>query len=94
MGFTYDKDFDNVAPVLTDKFNSYHIKTILKMYPLEWMVKELENDPVGMYDLQRSDVLEPAWKLLVGNKALLPMLWEMFPEHPNLLPAYFIDPKE
>ncbi|HFT4244877.1 TPA: glutathionylspermidine synthase family protein, partial [Klebsiella pneumoniae] len=23
------------------------------------------------------------------NKALLPMLWEMFPNHPNLLAAYF-----
>ena len=23
------------------------------------------------------------------NKGLLPVLWEMFPNHPNLLPAYF-----
>ncbi|EBV1760296.1 hypothetical protein DNZ97_24285, partial [Salmonella enterica subsp. enterica serovar Newport] len=35
--------------------------------------------------------LEPAWKSIISNKALLPMLWEMFPDHPNLLPAYFAD---
>ncbi len=29
--------------------------------------------------------LEPAWKSIISNKALLPMLWEMFPNHPNLL---------
>ena len=26
---------------------------------------------------------------IISNKALLPMLWEMFPNHPNLLAAYF-----
>ena len=34
-------------------------------------------------------VIEPAWKMLLSNKAILPVLWEMFPDHPNLLPAYF-----
>ena len=35
--------------------------------------------------------LEPPWKSILSNKALLPMLWEMFPNHPNLLPAFFED---
>src|SRR4030095_3349733 len=25
----------------------------------------------------------------LSNKGLLPILWELFPDHPNLLPAYF-----
>jgi glutathionylspermidine synthase len=29
------------------------------------------------------------WKMLFSNKAILPILWELFPKHPNLLPAYF-----
>jgi glutathionylspermidine synthase len=33
--------------------------------------------------------IEPAWKCLLSNKGLLPLLWEMAPGHPNLLPAYF-----
>jgi glutathionylspermidine synthase len=36
--------------------------------------------------------IEPVWKALLGSKALLPVLWEMFPEHENLLPAYFDGP--
>jgi glutathionylspermidine synthase len=27
--------------------------------------------------------------MLLSNKAILPVLWEMFPGHPNLLPASF-----
>ena len=26
--------------------------------------------------------------MLLSNKGLLPILWELFPEHPNLLPAF------
>jgi glutathionylspermidine synthase len=44
------------------------------------------------HDLKEIDSIEPAWKLILGNKAILPLLWEMYPDHKNLLPAYFIDP--
>ncbi|HSZ87188.1 MAG TPA: glutathionylspermidine synthase family protein, partial [Puia sp.] len=33
--------------------------------------------------------IEPAWKMILSNKAILPILWELYPHHPNLLPAYF-----
>ena len=36
--------------------------------------------------------LEPLWKALLSNKALLAVLWEMYPGHPNLLPAYLDQP--
>ena len=36
--------------------------------------------------------IEPAWKLLLSNKALLAVLWELYPDHPNLLPAYLDQP--
>ena len=35
--------------------------------------------------------IEPPWKAILSNKGMLPLLWEMFPGHPNLLPAYFED---
>ena len=38
-------------------------------------------------------VIEPAWKMLLSNKALLVLLWEMNYGHPNLLPAYFTPQK-
>ena len=59
---------------------------LFKLYPWEWMVRE----EFGEHLLKRATtVLEPAWKMLLSNKAILPVLWEMFPDHPNLLPASF-----
>ncbi|HEX7035229.1 MAG TPA: bifunctional glutathionylspermidine amidase/synthase [Pseudomonadales bacterium] len=34
-------------------------------------------------------VYEPLWTLIPSNKAILPVLWEMFPEHPYLLASGF-----
>jgi glutathionylspermidine synthase len=34
-------------------------------------------------------IIEPMWKSILSNKAILPILWELFPNHPNLLPAFF-----
>lgn len=62
------------------------IDTLFKLYPWEWLVRE----PFGRHLLGRTTrVIEPAWKMVLSNKAILPVLWEMFPGHPNLLPAYF-----
>jgi glutathionylspermidine synthase len=64
------------------------IALAFKLYPWEWMFREA----FGTH-LIKSDTrwIEPPWKAILSNKGLLPLLWEMFPEHPNLLPAYFDD---
>ena len=31
--------------------------------------------------------IEPAWKMVLSNKGILPVLWKLFPRHPNLLEA-------
>jgi glutathionylspermidine synthase len=56
-----------------------------KLYPWEWLWPEefgahLKHDPIRF--------IEPTWKMLLSNKGLLPILWELFPGHPNLLPAF------
>ncbi len=59
-----------------------------KMYPTQWML----DSPFGGYLLGGTSTtqwIEPPWKLLADSKALLPVLWEMFPGHPNLLEASF-----
>ncbi|MEP7262326.1 MAG: glutathionylspermidine synthase family protein [Usitatibacter sp.] len=62
------------------------INALFKLYPWEWMVRE----QFGEHLLSGSTrIIEPAWKMLLSNKAILPVLWEMFPEHPNLLKASF-----
>lgn len=66
------------------------VDRIFKLYPWEWMV----NEQFAGFLLQSRGTtqwVEPAWKLLLSNKQLLVVLWELFPGHPNLLPA-FADP--
>jgi glutathionylspermidine synthase len=36
--------------------------------------------------------IEPAWKMLLSNKGILPVLWELYPRHPYLLEAHFDGP--
>ena len=62
------------------------IQALFKLYPWEWMVRE-EFGPHLIANAMR--VIEPPWKMLLSNKAILPVLWEMFPDHPNLLAASF-----
>ncbi len=62
------------------------IQALFKLYPWEWMVRE----EFGVHLLPNAmRVIEPPWKMLLSNKAILPVLWEMFPDHPNLLAASF-----
>jgi glutathionylspermidine synthase len=66
------------------------MRHLFKLYPWEWMLTE----EFAPYLLTNGVVLyEPAWKMILSNKAILPLLWEMYPNHPNLLPAYFDAPK-
>lgn len=60
------------------------IEVLFKLYPWEWLIGE----PFGAHLLAgAARVIEPAWKLVLSNKAALALLWEMAPGHPNLLPA-------
>lgn len=61
------------------------IERCFKLYPWEWLWHE-EFAPQLAFD--GTEFLEPIWKMLLSNKGLLPVLWELFPDHPNLLPAY------
>ena len=62
------------------------IDTLFKLYPWEFMQRE-EFAPAIIP--AQVNWIEPLWKSILSNKALLPMLWKMFPDHPNLLPSYF-----
>ena len=68
--------------------NNENITNIFKLYPWEWLIR----DEFGKNILSASVQpfwIEPAWKMLLSNKAILPVLWKLFPNHPNLLAAYF-----
>ncbi len=64
------------------------IELAFKLYPWEWMF----HDEFGA-DIAKASTrwIEPPWKAILSNKGMLPLLWEMFRGHPNLLPAWFED---
>ncbi len=79
-----DIGWDRRANCFVDLDNQ-PIHHCFKLYPWEWLWREefgphLTQEPVRF--------IEPAWKMLLSNKGLLPILWELFPDHPNLLPAH------
>jgi glutathionylspermidine synthase len=61
------------------------IRALFKLYPWEWMMSDAFGKNVPR---ARLTVIEPPWKLLLSCKAMLAVLWELYPDHPNLLPAY------
>jgi glutathionylspermidine synthase len=61
---------------------------VFKLYPWEWMFHDAFGERLAQ---ARTRWVEPPWKAILSNKGILPLLWEMFPDHPNLLPAYFED---
>ncbi|MCW3105856.1 MAG: glutathionylspermidine synthase family protein, partial [Segetibacter sp.] len=64
------------------------MKNELKLYPWEWIVADEFGKNI-LLDVNRAFWIEPVWKMLLSNKAILPILWELYPGHPNLLPTYF-----
>ena len=58
------------------------VRFLHKLYPWEWLVKE----PFGIHLTEaKMALIEPPWKMLLSNKALLPLLWQMNRGHPLLL---------
>ena len=62
------------------------IDRCFKLYPWEDMFREpfAEHLAPGVW-------VEPPWKAVLSNKAMLPLLWERHEGHPNLLACYFAD---
>ncbi|WP_263382523.1 glutathionylspermidine synthase family protein [Granulicella arctica] len=71
--------------------NEDQMFSIFKLYPWEIML----NEEFGAHTLATyPDMrwIEPIWKLLLSNKGILPILWQLYPNHDLLLEAHFADP--
>jgi glutathionylspermidine synthase len=64
------------------------IALAFKLYPWEWMFHDVFGERIAGASTRW---IEPPWKAILSNKGMLALLWEMFPGHPNLLPAFFED---
>jgi glutathionylspermidine synthase len=62
------------------------IDRAFKLYPWDWMLRE----GFAPQLLRRTTRwLEAPWKMILSNKAILPVLYELFPDSPYLLKASF-----
>jgi glutathionylspermidine synthase len=61
---------------------------LFKLYPWEWMVAEEFGQYLADCGMR---IIEPAWKMVLSTKGILPILWQLFEGHPNLLEATFED---
>jgi glutathionylspermidine synthase len=62
------------------------IRFLFKLYPWEWMMQEAFGEKLLLDSVR---MIEPPWKMILSSKGILPVLWEMAPGHPLLLPAFF-----
>jgi glutathionylspermidine synthase len=69
------------------------MSSIFKLYPWEAMLAE-EFGAAALTTYQSISWIEPIWKLLLSNKGILAILWELYPNHDLLLPAFFERPGE
>lgn len=69
--------------------NSAPIRCMFKLYPWEWLMRESFSNHITASGTR---FIEPIWKSVLSCKGILPLLWELFPNHPNLLEAYYDRP--
>lgn len=67
--------------------SNHRMRSIFKLYPWEWLIHE-EFGPHLLDTYKDVQWIEPIWKMIWSNKAILAVLWELFPNHPNLCEAY------
>lgn len=83
-----DIGWDRGRRVFVDRENRA-IARIFKLYPWEWIIRE----EFGIHVKEaKTHWLEPPWKMILSCKSILPMLYQMFPDSPFLLPAWFDKP--
>lgn len=80
---------EDIAVDIVGRFadaDGHVIGALFKLYPWEMMLRDAFAGTIAGAGCQ---IVEPPWKAILSNKGLLALLWERFPNHPNLLPAYF-----
>lgn len=64
------------------------IEALFKIVPWDWLLAdEFGGRLAHAVATRQLTVIEPAWKMVLSNKAILATLWQMYPDHPLLLPA-------
>jgi glutathionylspermidine synthase len=87
--FIDDIGWDSTGKQFVDMENEV-IKNIFKLYPWEWLAADQFGNNI-LEDVNQTFWIEPSWKMILSNKAILPILWQLYPDCEYLLPAFFED---
>ncbi len=79
-----DITWNRVRGVFTDR-KGKHLRCVWKLYPWEWMAVEKFGAHLSQTGADATRWLEAPWKMLLSNKMLLRVLYELFPESPYIL---------
>jgi glutathionylspermidine synthase len=92
--FMHEIGWDDGTLTFVDP-NDAPMHSIFKLYPWEAMLaEEFGPHALATYQSVTSAVnwIEPIWKLLLSNKGILPILWQLYPNHELLLESHFDGP--
>lgn len=82
-------DIEDIGLTDTGRFvdlDGNSMARLFKLHPWEHIFHERFGTAIPGSGTQ---FVEPAWKAILSNKGMLPLLWEFNKGHPNLLPAFF-----
>lgn len=84
-----DIGWDSTARCFAD-LKEREMQTIFKLYPWEWLLDEtFAEQALSTYN--QVNWMEPIWKMILSNKGILAILWEMHPGHQYLAEAHIGD---
>lgn len=95
--FMKDLGFDSLGQLIDLDGNV--INQLFKLYPWEHLMNEDEEvkcefgrqifSPLAESNITK--FIEPSWKMILSNKAVMPLMWQLFPGHKYLLETAFDD---
>lgn len=85
--FIEDIGWDNENQVFVD-MEDEEMVNIFKLYPYEWLINEGFGQNITA-DKNNTIWIEPSWKMILSNKAILAILWQLYPNHDYLLKTTF-----
>jgi glutathionylspermidine synthase len=89
--FLEDIGLDNSTGEFVDLENQT-IKNLFKLMPWEDIaVCDFGKAAAANTLSNRTTFIEPAWKAILSNKSLMAVMWQMYPDHPLLLPTWFAE---
>lgn len=80
-----DTAWSEELQLFVDRRTDEPLENLCKLYPWEWLLTDLYPRTDLLAGLR---LVEPLWKLPLSSKGLLALLWEIYPDHPLLLPTY------